>query len=269
MSTVDPRRVIGASITAKAAHVSNLAEFTRSNKKTKLLLGTVAAVTNTCNCSTNRNTMTITGDYNLGGGTMKQTTLNIRSVHPYIAPPNPLAVPPITPDNSAEDPVLDDRARLNARIAANLAADPALAAATMARAAATAPSPTNPPPAADPPPAANPPPATTYPAATAVPAGPVPAANAHGTKWFVDLGIAVNNLNNRDCAPKEWQMKDAVGEKHSAGSDKCRRMSRFDYFLLMFPPRQLAIMLALTKLNHWLLIARSRLRWESSSGSLE
>jgi hypothetical protein len=56
----------------------------------------------------------------------------------------------------------------------------------------------------------------------------------------------VNNLNNRDCAPKEWQMKDAVGEQHSAGSDKCRRMSRFDYFLLMFPPRQLAIMLELT-----------------------
>jgi hypothetical protein len=119
MPTVDQRRVVGASITAKAVHVSNLAECTRrygSNKKTKLLLGTVAAVTNTRNASTNWITTTITGDYDLGGGTMKRATLNIRSVHPYIAPPNPPAVSPVTPDNPAEDPVLDDRARINARL---------------------------------------------------------------------------------------------------------------------------------------------------------
>jgi hypothetical protein len=50
MSTLDQRRVIGAAISAKAMHVSNLAKCMqryRSNKRMKMLLGTFVEVTNT------------------------------------------------------------------------------------------------------------------------------------------------------------------------------------------------------------------------------
>ena len=66
-----------------------------------MLLGTVAAVTETCNPETRRVTAMITGEYNLGCDTMRHKTLNIRSVAIYIdvaAPSNS----PVAPKNRHE-----------------------------------------------------------------------------------------------------------------------------------------------------------------------
>jgi hypothetical protein len=237
MSTLDQRRVIGAAITAKAIHVSNLAECTQrygSNKRTKMLLGTVVEVTNTQHPSSNQTITTITGVYDLGGGTMKRTTLNIRSVKSYTAPENPSAsalssvsAPPVTAAPVATAAVAT---------AAPVATAPDIVIAPVAPAA----------------------PVATAPVIVIAPvaAVPVTVTVVHGTEWYCDCGIAMNHLNNRDCAPKPWQMKDAVGEYHSAGSDKSGRLLRLDYFLLVFPRKQLVTMLQLT--NESLLLNRKK-----------
>jgi hypothetical protein len=101
----DQRRVIGGRVQAKALHVSNLAECARrygANKSTKMLLGTVVEVSNVINPTSHRVSTFVTASYHLGGGVMKQTKLNIRSVKPAppaAPPPAAVDVPPANPVN--------------------------------------------------------------------------------------------------------------------------------------------------------------------------
>ena len=80
----DTRKVVGSRISAKAMHVTNLAECARrygANKKTKVLYGTVVEhVSQRNNPNSRRVTNIIVGDFDLGGGVLKQASLNIRSV---------------------------------------------------------------------------------------------------------------------------------------------------------------------------------------------
>jgi hypothetical protein len=101
-------------------------------------------------------------------------------------------------------------------------------------------------------------PVATAPAVDIAPvaAVPVPVTVVHGTEWYSDRGIAMNYLSNRDCAPEPWQLKDAVGKCHYAGSDQSGQLSQLDYFLLEFPPKQLLTMLQLT--NEPLLLNRKK-----------
>ena len=101
----DQRRVIVGQVQAKALHVSNLAECARrygATKSTKMLLGTVIEVSNVVNPTLQRISTFVTAVYHLGGGTMKQTKLNIRSVKPAppaAPPPAAVDVPPANPVN--------------------------------------------------------------------------------------------------------------------------------------------------------------------------
>ena len=65
--------------------------------------------------------------------------------------------------------------------------------------------------------------------------------------WYDD-GDALNiPLNNRECKTKAWSITDQFETRtHRERSDVQGRLSRLDYFLLMFPPKQLAKMVHLT-----------------------
>ena len=98
-----------------------------------MLLGTVAAVTETCNPETQHITTTITGEYDLGGCIMRRKTLNIRSMALYIdvpAPTNPSGVPPdivaapagaTAPDGVVSHARVDNPARVAAPISSVVA----------------------------------------------------------------------------------------------------------------------------------------------------
>lgn len=101
----DPRKEIGSRVKAKAIHVSNLAECARrygKNKLIKVVFGTVLEVINSVNPTSNRASMYITANYDLGGGTMKEAKLNIRSVKAApleLDAPDPYSSPPDSPLN--------------------------------------------------------------------------------------------------------------------------------------------------------------------------
>jgi hypothetical protein len=79
---VDPRRVIGSIVTAKACHVMSMVECARrygSNKSTKVLEGVIVEVVVVRNVGNNRTTTNITADYSLTD-CVKRATLNIRCV---------------------------------------------------------------------------------------------------------------------------------------------------------------------------------------------
>jgi hypothetical protein len=85
---VDPRKVVGNHIRAKAKHVTSDAECKRrygSNWNTKMLYGVVVDVENIVNPTTKTRNRMITGTYNLSGGiakTNKIHLINIQEVLP-------------------------------------------------------------------------------------------------------------------------------------------------------------------------------------------
>ena len=87
---LDPRRVIGNTVHAKAMHVTNNSECAQrygSNKKSKLLKGVVLEVFE--KNENGRMTVMIMARYELGGGVEKTATLSSRSIK--VGPP-PVAV---------------------------------------------------------------------------------------------------------------------------------------------------------------------------------
>jgi hypothetical protein len=174
---------------------------------------------------------------------MKRTTLNIRSVKSYTAPSNPsTSDPPVAAAHIQVTTAPVTTAPIPIPVTATPAAPIPVTAAPIPVTATTAPVIATAPVVTAAPVATTPPPVAAVPVA----AVPVPVTVVHGTEWFVDPGITMNHLNNHYCAPKPWQMKDAVGEYHSAGSNKSSGLSQLDYFLLLFPPKQLVTMLELT-----------------------
>jgi hypothetical protein len=261
MPPADERKVLGCRVQAKALHVSNLSECARrygSNKSTKMLLGTVVEVTNVVNPESGRTSTFITADYDLGGGTIKQTKLNIRSVK-KAAPPPPVPAPPPAPPAAATNMPAVDLAPPRPAVPNETA--PAI-----------------PPPVSSPPPAAPPsvppappsplltprasperlpppvvapaapaaPPNPSLPPAPPLPVGPVPVVVVHDQSWYIDDEAIKKPQNKRANNYKAWGVRDAVGNIHGPGSDKSRNVSRLDYFMMMFPPQQLSIMLQLT-----------------------
>jgi hypothetical protein len=83
MSEGDSRRKIGAQVTAKACHVVHLSECARQYgalRTTKVVVGTVVDVSNTKKPPNNRVSTFNTADFDISGGSVKRSTLNIRSV---------------------------------------------------------------------------------------------------------------------------------------------------------------------------------------------
>jgi hypothetical protein len=85
---VDPRKIVGNHIRAKAKHVTSDAECKHrygSNLNTKMLYGVVVGVENIINTTTKSSKTMITGTYNLSGGiekTKKLHLINIQAVLP-------------------------------------------------------------------------------------------------------------------------------------------------------------------------------------------
>ena len=259
--------MVGSPISAKAMHVTNLAECARrygKNKKTKILYGTVVEHLSTQNNpNTRRITNTIVGDYDLGGGTIKRASLNIRSVKAYDPVP-PADVPPLPPPgNPAEDDngaveavVANDDAEVDAVVLA-----PADAEIGNDEGAEVPPMEEDIPNDAAPrvieiPVAAPVAAPVTAPVAALVaniePAevrGPVPVAVVHGTEWLNDDRAALRTLNSRHCNPLGFEIKDFIGNISRPGDDRSQRLSRLDYFLMMFPPIQLENMIRLTNIS--------------------
>ena len=237
---MDPRRAIGARITAKAIHVTNGAECSRrygANRTKKMLPGVVLDIINNVT-ETGRKSCSVVGEFNLGGGCMKRATLNIRSIQIMAPTPTPTPViPSVFPSTLSPRPSPGPSPRPTPPPPPPL----------------SLPSPLRlpPPPGSPGSPAINP--ADTASPNTAVnlfpPVRELPVATKHGTDWFKDDAALKIPFNDRECKEKNWSIEDNLQNTHGPGSDVYRRLSRLDYFLLMFPPKQLTKMLQLTNRN--------------------
>jgi hypothetical protein len=256
----DKRRTIGARVIAKAIHVTNLAECKRrygSNAKTKEIWGTVVEV-RTAPTTTNRITTSVVVDFEFDGGDVKRAELNIRSVKaaPTVPTERPTGEPPpamedVTSPTLAAPPV-DPALPVPARTETTTAAPPTTAAAPGAdpiggEAAA---------PVAD----ADEAPVVSVPGASGGAATVGATANvvgatatvgataedepttvAHDLKWYEDDAKCRTDING--AVPiREWGVRTPVGDVIGERSDCAFKISRMDYFLLMFPPSQLTLM---------------------------
>ena len=177
----------------------------------KELYGTVVGVVEN---RTNANCIstTVTADYDLGDRLMKRVTLNIRSV----------ASAPLPTTGIVTD--LETTFAATGGIAAIV---PTL---TMTD-------------------TAEPPPAPDLATAELDPLHPMPPPNneeaptvsCHGTDWYDDDERTMGDINGT-VPLRMWAARNVIGEDVSLMSDTQRRLSRLDYFLLMFPPQQLVLM---------------------------
>ena len=254
----DRRKVVGSRISAKAIHVTNLAECARrygANKKTKVLYGTVVEhVSQRNNPNSRRVTNIIVGDFDLGSGVLKQASLNIRSVKAVEPPPVPemphdneeVAAAVIVPDGAVLDNVILDASNTIVNDGAReLAVEEVLANEVVV----------------DNDHAVGPVVDAVADEVAAEESGDggdigdsengegVPAAVAHDTEWFLDDRATLRTLNSRRCNEIDFKIKDQIGNTFSPGDDRSQRYSRLDYFLMMFPPKQLNEMIRLTNIS--------------------
>jgi Transposase IS4 len=262
---VDPRRVVGNNVTAKAIHVTSEIECHRrygAQKKTKMLIGTVVEVKTVRDPKKSRTTTTIVADYELGGGTTRRKELNLVSVKVVpaadqpIPPPNVavVAVAPETPDfpvlpNVDAQPTNNDAQNsVIGNVEANNNNDTNTAINDMdnIEEASTdsdisrhirqfdlnaddnevAP-PTN---------------------------RPVPAATVNDFDWYDDPNACLQQLNG-PVYKRDWQVQTTNGDTWTDACNVDESISRLDVFLQMFPPEQMQTMLRCT--NH-ILIKESR-----------
>jgi len=261
MVNQDPRLVIGAKVSAKAMHVTSEAECGRrygANKKTKMLEGFVLEV-QTENTATNRTKTFVLARYNLGGDTLKDARLNIRSVkalpsaeasrvdeisnednattdrptRPFVEG-NPQAEDETGVGHgstSAPNPVPTTQAEEGRQEAAEVPTAAATPAATPALAATTAPVSTIASPANTP---------------LAQHTAPTAASINHGVSWFSNIPEGDTNGPH---STRSWSVHTAAGETFREGSDPSKSFSRLDYFLIMFPIKELNHIVALTNEN--------------------
>ena len=93
---------------------------------------------------------------------------------------------------------------------------------------------------------------------------------AHGLKWYDESNrLRRGRSINGDVAPRQWYVKDAIGDKLSPihNKDKVMTMSRLDFFLLMFPPNHLNEIVRLTNVQ-LRLIPNQQSRKEMTKGEL-
>ena len=276
--TSDPRRIVGNIVHAKAIHVTNIAECARrygSKKKSKKLRGVVQNVI--FSRGSGRRNTNIVATYQLGGNVEKTVTLNSRAVIAGPPPEDAEAIaPPLIGVAAPEVEISPIAMAGNAsgtqiRLGCqppNIANAPPMS---------LLPPPTN---AATPPPV---PPATEGVDATmltpaidetppvqappeeatgfdttappTVPAAP-PTINlgdevvVHGQRWsrrsHADLCVPINGL----VVPKAWSIcHPTTGDQFSFSSDIRKAYSSLDYFLLMFPPKQLQETVRLTNIQ--------------------
>jgi hypothetical protein len=264
----DQRKVIGATVHALAAHVTALYECTRrygSNNRKKLLDGVVIRV-DTKRTQTRRSSTTVVAEYQLGSdGVTKTKGINIRSVKAGAAPlpppaptaPAPEAVVPAAAANHRRDDTATDAttATEDSSIVAPVATATVETAAAAEEGTAGDPvvqhadEPQNGGPGdlpeirdADPNADRN----LRGGGAAAPVEGPdtaVPLTAAHGQEWFE---LSEETIKLKSVPRRQWKMTNLFGEDVYPNSPASLRMSRLDFFLLMFPENQLDEMVTLT-----------------------
>ncbi len=261
----DPRRVVGALVTAKAIHVTSEIECHRRfghEKKTTWVVGVVTAVNVKHNEGRNRTTTTIVADYDLGFDTIRRKELNLVSVKPYV-PPEPANIPeiPIVETPAPQPPQQQDTAAilpvaietqqlfLADDIANNTAASPAslsleiLSSATPTSSSSTTSSPTS--------------------TETANSNNSNsnfnnnntnqmdlhdPVASPNNFPWY-DNDEATKRPVNGPVYSRDWQVQTTLGEYWSYGCNTRQQISRLEVFLQMFPPIHLQLMVRCTNLQ--------------------
>jgi Transposase IS4 len=267
MGKEDPRKVVGSRVSAKACHVTNLAECARrygANKQTKVVQGTVLSCEATVNSKTHRSSWFVVAEYDLGGGTLKKARLNIRSVKAVVddvivAPTDAVVAaavgepeaaapqtPPKNPVDDAQWPVDTPDAFMHenerespktpvqpspARGATLFNALTTLFNGTPAAAAVVRAEPAVAPPVAPPP--------------VAPVASPTAVAVAHDYEWFQDDEATLQPMNG-PVPFRGWGISTPAGDRIGEKGDVQLNYSRLDYFLFMFPPTQLTTTCSLT-----------------------
>ena len=251
MPRSDPRFVLGARVQAKAHHVTSLAECHRrygANAKTKVVNGTVTSVNSVPSANNKRTVTLITAAFELGGGTIKEVCLNSRGVK--------LAEEEST-TNSSNEPVTglgtENVAHVDTAIVApqgeRMSNEEMLAALQSSdeegevgvRAASAAQAPVAAERLEEVVPAA--PPLVQAPAHATV-------ASVHNVNWRT--AFANEPPLNGAVPPRQWSVRTAVGDILIPGAGNIAAlndMSALDFFLLMFPPKQLTAMVELTNIE--------------------
>jgi hypothetical protein len=247
----DPRYVLGARVHAKALHVTAAAECHRrygTNAKTKFLNGTVVVVDSAPSSTKKRAVTLITANFELGGGTTKRHRLNSRSVKAGEAPsmivvqPEPVIetvtenleptndthVAPTAPEGVPTSPlvgesIIDDE---TVTLAPSIASpDPPLViiqAAPMVLA-----------------------------AREVNPVDVDVVTVAHGTDWV--RASRIDPPLNGNVPLRQWSVRSMVGDIFYPGGPNNGQhgdqMSPLDYFMLMFPAKQLSAMVRLTNVQ--------------------
>lgn len=234
MSEGDGCRRIGAIVYSKAIHVTSPAECARrygARAKTKEIAGVVLGVetVNTGRTPTSRSSTMITVKYKLDSSTAKTKTLNSRSVRLEPIDPQdlqnlaPLDINP--PPDAAEDST-------NTGIDSNINGDHLVH-----------------------PPAErndglddasrNIAPNQPVPNVPATASEDVPTVTVNGVDWFKNQ-ITTNCDVGGPLREFDYSIATAIGGTLSRKSDICMSYSRLDYFLMMFPPQELAHITAMT-----------------------
>ena len=243
----DPRPIVGSMVEAKACRVTNLAECSHhygSNSKTKRVQGIVTHVEVIKNSATNRTMTFVMAAYDLGGMMIHPCTLNIRSVK---AVPTPTAATVTTAGgallgstdgDSTTTEVTTPPAATEPTLEAPMNADTSSEEPTMVVLRET-------------------PPLTTENNNNIIANNDTPlpeaAAMVHDQEWFVDdpaTKLPVNG-NYHFC---NWAIKTRMGYMLGRGGDHQNSYSRLEYFLMLFPPEQLQLILQST--NNELAMAR-------------
>ena len=243
----DPRRIVGSMVEAKACHVTNLAECARrygSNSKTKRVQGVVTHVEVVKNPTTNRTTTFVTAAYDLGGTTIRPSRLNIRSVK-AVSPPTAATVPTATGTLLGST---DGDSTTTEVTTPPAPPEPTLEAATNANTSSVELTDDV---------VGETPPLTDENNNNLIvnnnTALPEADATAHDQEWFVDDAAARLPVNG-NYHFRNWAVKTRMGYMLGRGGDHQNSYSRIEYFLMLFPPEQLQLILQLT--NHELGMAR-------------
>lgn len=235
MPPVDLRRIVGSEVHAKACHVTAMAECARrygALKASKMLNGSVMSVENIRNATTNRTTTLVTAIYDLGGGAMKCSKINIRSIHPGAAPIDDATITVSGPNSTITMEMVPRRLEEAGTFeltttevvgdgeTENLAAEAPDMGAIMGTTTIATP-------------------------LIANNSNNSPAYIAHETEWWVDDNSLMLPVRG-NVPPRDWSIRTVLGNQLGPGTDVRREMSRLDYFLLMFPPTELSLILQLT-----------------------
>lgn len=254
MTIPDTRKKVGSRVYAKAIHVTAAAECARrfgSRAKTKMIPGVVidVRVEKTTN---NRTNNIIIADFTLGGLTIKRAELNIRSIHMEPADPQDHIPQPAqdngvvgTPQSSAAPSEHEDNSTIRSVNVSvvnedddGLMSTDEVIAQLMDQDDTTGTIPNNnndndvSPPAVPGSPASR----TRSRLATRSPVAAV-----HGANWYKDDNATRLPMNG-PMVDTDFTIKTSMGDNIGRCSDRNHRWSRLEYFIFMFPPAQLNLM---------------------------